>query len=246
MHKTDKYLLNPQHRVTVGVIGCGGTGSQVLNGLARINHALVALGHPGLLVTVYDSDEVTDSNVGRQLYSTVDVGQNKAVLSVTRVNRFYSLDWIAVPGMYKKGSGMFNIMITCVDSAKARIEIGNYLSSIKRSMGGPEQNAIYWMDFGNTAKCGQVVLGGLKEKDRHQLPLVTEVFDFSKVKDSDSGPSCSLATALNKQDLFINSTMAQFGLNILWKMFREAKIKHRGCYVNLDSLTVNSIPVREI
>ena len=52
--------------------------------------------------------------------------------------------------------------------------------------------------------------------------------------------------ALNKQDLFINSTMAQFGLNILWKMFREAKIKHRGCYVNLDSLTVNSIPVREI
>jgi len=242
MHRTDKYLLNPQHRITVGLIGCGGTGSQVLNGLARINHALVALGHPGLLVTVYDGDIVTDSNVGRQLYSIVDVGHNKAVLSVTRLNRYYSLDWMAIPEMYKKGSGMFNIMITCVDSAKTRIEIGNYLSSIKRSS-GPEQRAIYWMDFGNTAKCGQVILGGLKDKDRQQLPLVTEVFDFSKLSDKYSGPSCSLAAALNKQDLFINSTLAQFGLNILWRMFREAKINHRGCFVNLDSLTVNAISV---
>lgn len=243
MHKTDKYLLNPMHRVTVGLIGCGGTGSQVLNGLARINYALVELGHPGLLVTVYDGDMVTDSNVGRQLYSTVDVGQNKAVLSVTRVNRFYSLDWLAVPSMYKSGCDFHNIFISCVDTAKARIDIGKYISSIKRTTTNPENNAIYWMDFGNTQNGGQVILGGIKKEYRKELPLITEQFDLSKVKEKDSGPSCSLAAALNKQDLFINSTLAQFGLNILWKLFREARIKHRGCYVNLDSLTVNAIPV---
>lgn len=243
MHRTNKYLLNPQHRVTIGLIGCGGTGSQVLNGLGRINHALVQLGHPGLLVTVYDGDIVTDSNVGRQLYAPSDVLQNKAVLSVTRLNRFYQLDWLAVPSNYKNGEQLHNIIITCVDTAKARIQIGNYITSIKRSKGEPYENAYYWMDFGNTAKGGQVILGALKANEREKLPVITDIYDLSKVKDKDSGPSCSLAQALNKQDLFINSTLAQFGLNLLWKLFREAGIKHRGCYVNLDSMTVNAIPV---
>lgn len=35
-------------------------------------------------------------------------------------------------------------------------------------------------------------------------------------------------------------------LGISINTVRDAKIKHRWCYVNLDSLTVNSIPVREI
>ena len=47
IHYTDKYLLNPYHPVTVSVIGAGGTGSQVVTGLARMSVALQALGHPG-------------------------------------------------------------------------------------------------------------------------------------------------------------------------------------------------------
>ena len=34
VHYTDSYLLNPQHPVTVNLIGGGGTGSQVLTNLA--------------------------------------------------------------------------------------------------------------------------------------------------------------------------------------------------------------------
>ena len=30
VHYTDSYLMNPQHPVTVNIIGAGGTGSQVL------------------------------------------------------------------------------------------------------------------------------------------------------------------------------------------------------------------------
>lgn len=47
IHFTDRYLLNPRHPVTVFVIGAGGTGSQVITNLARMNMALQALGHPG-------------------------------------------------------------------------------------------------------------------------------------------------------------------------------------------------------
>lgn len=44
VHFTDNYIINPQHPVTVHLIGAGGTGSQVLNALARIDYALYKLG----------------------------------------------------------------------------------------------------------------------------------------------------------------------------------------------------------
>ncbi len=66
---------------------------------------------------------------------------------------------------------------------------------------------------------------------------------WNQAKDEDSGPSCSLAEALEKQDLFINSTLAQLGCNLLWKMFRHGMLEHRGLYLNLETLTVNPIRV---
>lgn len=74
--------------MTVFVIGAGGTGSQVATGLARISVALQALGHPGLHVTVFDPDTVTEANIGRQLFSGSELGLNKAAALVTRINRF--------------------------------------------------------------------------------------------------------------------------------------------------------------
>mgnify|MGYP006977836843 CR=1 FL=1 len=46
VHYIDNYLINPQHPVTVNLIGAGGTGSQVLTCLARLDTALRGLGHP--------------------------------------------------------------------------------------------------------------------------------------------------------------------------------------------------------
>ena len=44
IHYTDNYLLKPYHPVTVFIIGAGGTGSQVVTNLARMNAALQASG----------------------------------------------------------------------------------------------------------------------------------------------------------------------------------------------------------
>ena len=46
---------------------------------------------------------------------------------------------------------------------------------------------------------------------------------------------------LERQDLFINSTLAQLGCGILWKMFRNGVIEHNGLYLNLDTMKVNPI-----
>lgn len=245
MHKTETYLLDPEHLVTVCLVGCGGTGSQVLTCLARLNEALVGLGHPGLHVTVYDGDIVDETNVGRQLYSPADIGQNKAVVSVSRVNRYFGYSWIAIPEPITK-SLKGNIVITCIDSAPGRVQIGEDLKRDKTL--SAEYKHFYWLDFGNDMKTGQVVLG----KAGHtklpakfsKLPTVIDRFpQLKKMKNKKSAPSCSISQALGKQDLFVNSTLAQLGMNLIWKLFREGGVNYGGLYLNLDTLTVNPMPL---
>jgi len=85
IHFTDNYLINPTNPVTVTLIGAGGTGSQLLTALARMNHALVALGHAGLHVSLYDDDVVTEANLGRQLFADAELGQYKAAALINRI-----------------------------------------------------------------------------------------------------------------------------------------------------------------
>ena len=76
-----------------------------------------------------------------------------------------------------------------------------------------------------------------------RLPFVTEQFDYTKIDEKESGPSCSLAEALNKQDLFINSTLAQLGCALLWKLFRERFIEYRGVFLNLETMKINPLKI---
>jgi PRTRC genetic system ThiF family protein len=247
MHFTDSYLLNPTHPVTVNLIGCGGTGSQVLTALSRISHTLAALGHPGLYVTTYDPDCVTEANLGRQLFSASDLGVNKVVILTTRINRFFSTGWEAVPDFYAYESA--NIIITCVDNVKSRMDIAKKMLS-KPVEGYGYSKPLYWLDFGNTQNSGQVILGTFGEIKQPQskkyipvgkLPCITERFDLTKVNKNDSGPSCSLAEAIEKQDLFVNSTLANIGSKLLWKLFREGMTNQAGVFLNMDTLKMNPI-----
>ena len=89
-HRINPSLL--RGRVRIHLVGAGGNGAQMAHCLARLDIALRALGHPaGLHVTAYDADRVSEANVGRQVYSVSDIGQNKAVLTVHRLNQFYGL-----------------------------------------------------------------------------------------------------------------------------------------------------------
>lgn len=257
VHYVDNYLLNPQHPVTVNLIGAGGTGSQVLTNLARLDVTLRALNHPGLFVTVYDPDIVTESNIGRQLFSFSDLGLNKAQCLVTRLNHFFGNDWQAVPKIYPsnvhaaKDEDLANITITCTDNIKSRLDMWKILKAVPDNDYRDYKTPLYWLDFGNTQTSGQVVLGTVPEKIKQpksqqyntvsSLKVITRYVRYARVKETDSGPSCSLAEALEKQDLFINSTLAQLGCNLLWKMFRHGMIEHHGLYLNLTTMKVNPI-----
>ena len=232
----------------------------MLTCLARLDTALRGLGHPGLFVTLYDSDIVTEANIGRQLFSPSDIGLNKAQCLVTRMNNLLRQ---RLEGRYRtsirpalkdaRRDNLANIMITCTDNIKSRLDLWNILKAVPVSEYRSHETPLYWMDFGNMQNTGQVILGTVPKKIRQpasklyetveSLKVITRYVKYARVKEKDSGPSCSLAEALEKQDLFINSTLAQLGCNILWKMFRNGMIEHHGLYLNLSTMKVNPITV---
>jgi PRTRC genetic system ThiF family protein len=186
------------------------------------------------------------------MFSPSEIGANKAAALITRVNRFFGLAWEIQPCKYA-GDSTANITVSCVDTAAARVEIGEklYVQAKHLHHLEPFLNPVYWLDFGNSHSTGQAVLGtlgrGVAQPDGCEdavatLPCVTDAFNLAKVKDEDEGPSCSLSQALGRQDLFVNSTLAQLGLGILWKLFRDLRIKYHGLYMNLDTMRVNPIP----
>ncbi len=252
-HIIPNYLLNPSHPVTVNLIGCGGTGSQVLTCLGRINHSLKQLGHPGFHVITYDADMVSRSNIGRQLFPADDMGLNKALVLTSRINRFFGTAWEAVPEFFTRESAVSsNITICCVDVLESRLEIEKIMKKFAKTHRNNEPYLCpyYLLDFGNTVDSGQVVLGTLTELEQpaskkfetvSRLPLFSERFDISKINEKDSGPSCSLAEALKKQNLFINSSLAQLGCDLLWRMFSEGMLDRSGLFLNLRWMNMNPV-----
>lgn len=261
VHITNNYLINPTNPVTVNLIGAGGTGSHMLTNLARMNHAMLALGHPGLIVNVYDDDRVGEANLGRQLFAEAEIGLFKSVALINRINRFFGTNWKAVSRRYDTeyisdvpGEGRANLFITCVDNAQARFAIGDILEGHKDYRSYERNRPLYWMDLGNSKDTGQVIIstvGHLKQPESEKfrtvgnLPFITETFRqlLETADTSDNTPSCSLAEALTKQDLFINSTLAGMGASLLWQLFREGLLFNRGFFMNLHDFRTQPLSV---
>ena len=253
IHFTDITLINPTNPVTVNLIGAGGTGSQVLTALARMNHALTKLNHAGLSVKLWDDDVITEANLGRQLFAESEMGLYKSVALINRANRFFGTNWKAETQKFQKddlgklqNNMKSEIYISCVDSVKSRFDIAEILNELKMDKSYYRNQCKYWMDFGNSQFTGQVLLstiGNIKQPNSEKydtvvnLPFITEEFgELLKVSEAeDNSPSCSLAKALEKQDLFINSTLAQMGSSLLWNLFRNGLIENRGFFLNLKN-----------
>lgn len=258
IHYAPTYLANPLHNLNVTLIGAGGNGSQMLSALARINYALEKLERKGLNVLVFDPDTVEEPNIGRQLFTPSELGRNKAEALVTRFNRFYGTSWDSVPSLFDdKRANQYNrstnIFISCTDSVSSRKEIDKVIQKkvIQKGVNRiNEYSMMYWMDLGNSQNTGQVILGSNdipqpKSKDYgtvSRLPFVTEEYDLDTLdKHTDEGPSCSMAEALSKQDLFINSTLVQGAASLLWNILIKGYTFYRGFYLNLGDMQMSPI-----
>ena len=84
-----------------------------------------------------------------------------------------------------------------------------------------------------------------KFKTVEALPMVTDEFRelLETAVLTDNTPSSSLAEALTKQDLFINSALASLGASLLWQLFREGMLTNRGFFLNLQDFRTQPIKV---
>ena len=120
------------------------------------------------------------------------------------------------------------ILITCVDTISTRKDIANFM---RKQKGNSDD---MWLDFGNGRHTGQVILGHLM-KNENRLPNVYDLYNELETMEEDNEPSCSLAEAIQTQDLYINRCLADAGVNILWQLLRTGEIDHHGVFIDLKT-----------
>jgi len=257
IHIVPPYLLNPTNPISVNLIGAGGTGSTFLTALARMNHALREMNHSGLQVTLFDHDLIEPANQGRQLFYDCEVGMNKAVALINRTNRCLGTNWKAVADRYEnvaKGSDSHqaNLTISCVDTVDARMKINAILRAKQKSDKGRDR-PLYLIDLGNGRDSGQAILSTVGEipqpesKKFNPIGKLGDIFEsYPNLLDASRDnhePSCSLAQALNQQDLFINSVLSNMGASLLWSIFRLGVLETKGFFLNLSDFRSTPIPI---
>jgi PRTRC genetic system ThiF family protein len=238
-----------QQAVRVLVVGAGGTGSAIVMGLPYLDQAMRVWGRSsGLDVVMMDADTVSETNCVRQPFSTSDIGQNKATVLINRINLFWGTRWRAEPENFNErtldriNDTSLDLLIGCVDTRAAR-------SIIERALTKARNRTAYWLDLGNNAASGQFVLGQpLNARNRRKAGRLRTVSElYPEIVDAERGedplPSCSAVEALDRQEPFINQTLASSALAMLARLFRYGKLTHHGGFFNAETGRMTALPV---
>ena len=228
-------------RVTITLVGCGGTGSHIASGLVSIAQALrdrsIAVD-----LSFIDPDRVEVKNVGRQLFSAGDVGEAKAEVLAGRLNAAFgerimsavrgvdALDLLPSPTV----RDVLHIVIGAVDNPAGRAIIADVVKSAN--------GQLWWLDAGNENHSGQVLLGNtatnaalrgaiaLGMVDRLPAPnlMYPDLVKTPKAKKTKRGSSCAELTASGEQSLMINRLMAAYALSMLTDFLVTRDLRYFG------------------
>jgi PRTRC genetic system ThiF family protein len=225
-----KVHLAPQFKSVV-IVGAGGTGSYLAQGLAK----MIAGYRLQVEVILVDPDTVEEKNCSRQNFQPWEIGQGKAEALAFRLNQQYGLGFGAVAG---KGEDFLEtrnskletrLIITCVDSVGAR----------KHYKGcGP------WLDLGNGLETGQALYGTSEDEKKialevekwektpnvGYLPSPFLAFGMANLKSpKKKTPSCA-DTPFAEQGVFANEWAAGAGLAILHQLLVKGELTTPAIY----------------
>ena len=230
MSTNRKLHLAPQFRQIV-IVGVGGTGSYLTQGLAK----LVAGYRLQVEVTLVDPDHIEEKNCSRQNFHAYEIGQPKSEALAFRLNQQYGLAFAAA---VRKGEehlssalsrpDLSRLIITCVDSVEAR---------------KPYKECGPWLDLGNGVDTGQAIYGITSDKAQIAKELATWdktphagalpnpylVAGMAKLKTKKKAPGCA-DTPFAEQGVFANEWAASAGLAILHQLLVKGEVATPAIY----------------
>jgi PRTRC genetic system ThiF family protein len=241
-------------RVSIRLIGCGGTGSHLATGLGVLARELIDCGKPCDLAFI-DGDRVEAKNVGRQLFSAGDVGRYKAEVLARRVGAAYNLPALAVSRHVTTAAELapkssewdtLHLVIGAVDNPAARAHLAG---AVKEARG-----RLWALDAGNENHSGQVIVGntadakllraavGLGMLDRLPSPYLVSPDLVAVPKAVKRAASCAEAAAEGSQGLMVNRMMAAWALAMLHDLLLGA-LNYFAVWVNLETGGVRTWPL---
>jgi PRTRC genetic system ThiF family protein len=223
-----KGYLAPQFRRIV-IIGAGGTGSYLAQGLAK----MISGYRLQVEVQLVDPDTVEEKNCARQNFHVWEIGEPKAVALAYRLNQQYGL---AFAGVQAKGEDHVErygapdrLIITCVDTVEAR---------------KPYKDSGPWLDLGNGRETGQALYGttenrkniGLQLKHWDKIPNVAHLpspyllAGMAKLKSPKVKVLSCADTPFDEQGVFANEWAAAAGLGILHQLLIVGELSTPAIY----------------
>ena len=232
----------------ITVVGCGGTGGFVAEGLCRLFQGREAT------IVLVDHDRVEPHNLLRQNFYPGDIGQFKSKALADRLARAYRRpvgysvypfrdedsrpNEHRYPGLPAYGD---SLIIGCADNAAARRAMAECLP------GDPRR---WLIDAGNDTNWGQVLVGNVPEKvTLEEPPFAGETFHLTPaptlqrpdlltaVSTRPPDVDCAAALDLTDQDPTINQMMASLVLQVVRRMV-AGSCPFMGLYLDMEQGTV--------
>ncbi len=238
---------------TVVIVGCGGTGSFVADGVCRLLHGRAAR------IILIDHDRVEPHNQFRQAFYAGDVGQFKAQVLGERLARNYGreIGYSVYPyaqefhqNLFRYGSGG-GLIIGCVDNPAAREAIA---AGYKEWNGQRRQTFPWWLDAGNSEHSGQVRIGNTTDPTKAfyqregicshlPLPTVQEPGLLLPAAEPVAPPQdCAEAVAAGDQSATINQAMATLVLEMVSRIMM-GNLTYMAALIDLELGFLRTIPV---
>ena len=238
----DPYFINGQHRITINIVGAGGTGSLLVTKLARLSQALNHLDHLGLFIKLIDFDKIEPHNVGRQMFTLNDVGHYKSDVLISKINHAFGLDWEMTVEPYNSDiDDKCNITIAAVDNVVTRQLMlkafyrkhGSYTPDIKKKY--------LFIDCGNARDYGQIILSDFNKKLKNIDSIIPNWDKQDTIEQQ--GQGCSYAESLLEQDLFINDWVSLYAITIIKDLLFKKQIDYQGFFFNTSDYLTQKIMI---
>ena len=221
----------------ITVVGCGGTGGFVAEGLCRLFQGREAT------IVLVDHDRVEPHNLLRQNFYAEDVGRFKGQALADRLARAYRRpvgysvypfreedsrpNGHRYPGLPSYGN---SLLIGCADNAAARRAMAECLP------GDPRR---WLIDAGNDTNWGQVLIGNVADRDIGDEQAFTgeTCYLLTAVSTRPPDVDCAAALDLTDQDPTINQMMASLVLQVVRHMAAGTCL-FMGLYLDMEQGTV--------